>query len=97
MIKICLVSLWTLVCARSDSTIVAPYERWQLHQEDTSSLPLLRYSILSSPRVLGFISQYSTPLNISNWVIQTQYPHHRNYAANKTKQVAWFVSNCGAR
>ena len=21
----------------------------------------------------------------------------RNYAANKTKQVAWFVSNCGAR
>ena len=21
----------------------------------------------------------------------------KNYAANKTKQVAWFVSNCGAR
>ena len=24
-------------------------------------------------------------------------PQSTNYAANKTKQVAWFVSNCGAR
>ena len=24
-------------------------------------------------------------------------PFQKNYAANKTKQVAWFVSNCGAR
>ena len=24
-------------------------------------------------------------------------PQNTNYAANKTKQVAWFVSNCGAR
>ena len=28
--------------------------------------------------------------------IQTM-PQPRNYAANKTGQVAWFVSNCGAR
>ena len=24
-------------------------------------------------------------------------PQNRNYAGNKTKKVAWFVSNCGAR
>lgn len=26
-----------------------------------------------------------------------QIPQERNYAANKTRKVAWFVSNCGAR
>lgn len=26
-----------------------------------------------------------------------QIPQEKNYAANKTKKVAWFVSNCGAR
>lgn len=26
-----------------------------------------------------------------------QLPQSRDYAANKTKKVAWFVSNCGAR
>lgn len=26
-----------------------------------------------------------------------QQEQDRNYAANKTKKVAWFVSNCGAR
>jgi len=52
---------WTATY-RSDSTIVAPYERWQYHHPSTYSMPL-----------------------------------QKNYAANKTKQVAWFVSNCGAR
>ena len=47
---------------RSDSTIVAPYERWEYYTPGVHSLPL-----------------------------------QRNFAANKTKQVAWFVSNCGAR
>ncbi|QQP39443.1 Uncharacterized protein FKW44_020328, partial [Caligus rogercresseyi] len=48
---------------RSDSTIVAPYERWQYYDESVKS--------------------NGAPL--------------RDYAANKTKGVAWFVSNCGAR
>ena len=47
---------------RSDSTIVAPYERWQYYNEN---------------------------------VIAKEQP--KDYAANKTKAVAWFVSNCGAR
>lgn len=52
---------WTATY-RSDSTVVAPYERWQ----------------------------YFNPN------VYTQ-PQEKNYAANKTKAVAWFVSNCGAR
>jgi len=52
---------WTATY-RTDSTIVAPYERWQYY----------------NPNVRTKLQQ-------------------RNYAANKTKQVAWFVSNCGAR
>ena len=52
---------WTATY-RTDSTIVAPYERWQYYNEDVRQLPL-----------------------------------KRNYAANKTKSVAWFVSNCNAR
>ncbi|CAB4064491.1 E2.4.1.214 [Lepeophtheirus salmonis] len=47
---------------RSDSTIVAPYERWQYYDEDIKAKP-----------------------------------HLKDYTANKTKGVAWFVSNCGAR
>lgn len=47
---------------RRDSTIVAPYERWEYYD----------------PRVI-------------------QIQQDRNYALNKTKKVAWFVSNCGAR
>ncbi|BFF96481.1 glycoprotein 3-alpha-L-fucosyltransferase A [Drosophila madeirensis] len=52
---------WTATYRR-DSTIVAPYEKWQY---------------------------YDTKL-------QQQEQDH-NYAVNKTKKVAWFVSNCGAR
>ena len=52
---------WTATY-RSDSTIVAPYESWQYHDQNIKTRPQLR-----------------------------------NFAANKTKQVAWFVSNCGAR
>lgn len=47
---------------RRDSTIMAPYEKWQYY--DTK--------------------------------VQQQEQDH-NYALNKTKKVAWFVSNCGAR
>ena len=47
---------------RSDSTIVAPYERWQYYNDN---------------------------------VIAKEQP--KDYSANKTKAVAWFVSNCGAR
>ena len=47
---------------RSDSTIVAPYGKWQYYNDNVKQLPLLK-----------------------------------NFAANKTKAVAWFVSNCGAR
>jgi len=52
---------WTATY-RGDSTIVAPYERWQYYNDNVRSIK-----------------------------------QDRNYAANKTKQVAWFVSNCGAR
>ena len=52
---------WTATY-RTDSTIVAPYERWKYYNEDVRQLPL-----------------------------------KRNYASNKTKSVAWFVSNCNAR
>ena len=47
---------------RKDSTIVAPYERWQYYNDNVKSLD-----------------------------------QNRDFAANKTKAVAWFVSNCGAR
>ena len=52
---------WTATY-RTDSTVVAPYERWQYYNENVKTKA-----------------------------------QDRNYAANKTKQVAWFVSNCGAR
>lgn len=47
---------------RRDSTLVAPYEKWEYYD----------------PRI-------------------KQMEQDRNYALNKTKKVAWFVSNCGAR
>jgi len=52
---------WTATY-RSDSTVVAPYERWQYYNE-----------------------------NVKTRVQEV------NYATNKTKKVAWFVSNCGAK
>ncbi|XP_070136611.1 glycoprotein 3-alpha-L-fucosyltransferase A [Drosophila bipectinata] len=52
---------WTATYRR-DSTIVAPYEKWQYYD----------------PKV-------------------QQLDQDQNYAVNKTKKVAWFVSNCGAR
>jgi len=52
---------WTATY-RTDSTIVAPYAKWQYFDDSVTQLPLAK-----------------------------------NYAANKTKAVAWFVSNCGAR
>ncbi|XP_017019592.1 glycoprotein 3-alpha-L-fucosyltransferase A [Drosophila kikkawai] len=52
---------WTATYRR-DSTIVAPYEKWQY---------------------------YDTKVQ--------QQEQDQNYAVNKTKKVAWFVSNCGAR
>lgn len=54
--------LIALLSCRRDSTIMAPYEKWQYY--DTK--------------------------------VQQQEQDH-NYALNKTKKVAWFVSNCGAR
>ena len=53
---------WTATY-RSDSTVVAPYERWQYYNEN----------------------------------LRVNEKPDKNYAANKTKSVAWFVSNCGAR
>ncbi|KAH8376430.1 hypothetical protein KR200_000319 [Drosophila serrata] len=52
---------WTATYRR-DSTIVAPYEKWQY---------------------------YDTKVQ--------QQEQDQNFAVNKTKKVAWFVSNCGAR
>jgi len=52
---------WTATY-RSDSTVVAPYERWQYYNENVKTRA-----------------------------------QEVNYAANKTKKVAWFVSNCGAK
>lgn len=52
---------WTATY-RSDSTIVAPYERFTYFNTSITKLPLAK-----------------------------------NYAADKKKKVAWFVSNCGAR
>ena len=52
---------WTATY-RTDSTVVAPYERWQYYNENVKTIK-----------------------------------QDKNFAANKTKQVAWFVSNCGAR
>ena len=51
---------WTATY-RTDSTVVAPYERWQYYNENVKTLK-----------------------------------QEKNYAASKTQQVAWFVSNCGA-
>jgi len=51
---------WTATY-RSDSELVAPYEKWVYYDE----------TIHRKPTTV-------------------------NYAANKTKKVAWFVSNCGA-
>jgi len=53
---------WTATY-RSDSTIVAPYERWTYFNDN----------------------------------VRQKDQGGRNYAKNKTKNVAWFVSNCGAR
>lgn len=47
---------------RKDSTIVAPYEKWEYYDQRIK-----------------------------------QMEQDRNFAQNKTKKVAWFVSNCGAR
>jgi len=52
---------WTATY-RSDSELVAPYEKWVYYDE----------TIHRKPTTI-------------------------NYAANKTKKVAWFVSNCGAK
>lgn len=52
---------WTATY-RSDSEIVAPYEKWVYYNESVRRKPV---SV--------------------------------NYAQNKTKKVAWFVSNCGAK
>lgn len=52
---------WTATY-RTDSDVVAPYEKWEYYD----------------PRV-------------------KQLEQDRNYAFNKTKKVAWFVSNCNAR
>jgi len=52
---------WTATY-RTDSTVVAPYERWQYYNENVK-----------------------------------QIDQNYNFAVNKTKKVAWFVSNCGAR
>ena len=46
---------------RTDSTVVALYERWQYYNENVKTIK-----------------------------------QGKNFAANKTKQVALFVSNCGA-
>ncbi|XP_046669601.1 glycoprotein 3-alpha-L-fucosyltransferase A isoform X1 [Homalodisca vitripennis] len=53
---------WTATY-RSDSDIVAPYEKWVYHD--------------------AAVTEFQGPL--------------RDFAANKTDKVAWFVSNCGAR
>lgn len=47
---------------RKDSTIVAPYEKWEYYDSRIK-----------------------------------QMEQDRNFGQNKTKKVAWFVSNCGAR
>jgi len=52
---------WTATY-RADSTVVAPYEKWEYYDESIKSLSQIR-----------------------------------NYATNKTKKVAWFVSNCKAK
>lgn len=52
---------WTATY-RADSTVVAPYERWQYYNDNVRARE-----------------------------------QEVNYAASKTKKVAWFVSNCGAR
>ena len=57
-----LINLFFNTIYRKDSTVVAPYEKWEYYD----------------PRV-------------------KQIEQDRNYALNKTKKVAWFVSNCGAR
>lgn len=58
------VDIWRVcfIIFRTDSTVVAPYERWQYYDENQHSMV-----------------------------------QNKNYASNKTKAVAWFVSNCGAR
>ena len=83
---------------------MAPYERWQYHHPSTLTLPLVVklfaiFIIAISKHVKEPSQGYFQPfvLNINEEKVSPRNEFQKNYAANKTKQVAWFVSNCGAR
>ena len=76
---------WTATY-RTDSTVVAPYERWQVSRQHNSFWPRLRASYV-----------HLFPQYYNENVRRNPSMRGVNVAANKTKAVAWFVSNCGAR
>ena len=76
---------WTATY-RTDSTVVAPYERWQV-----SAIQQFMAEVACTFH-LSFPPQY-----YNENVRRNPSMRGVNVAANKTKAVAWFVSNCGAR
>jgi len=73
---------WTATY-RSDSTIVTPYERFVPYRNASRGDRRLQRRTATAPAAASTanVSASST----------------RNYAAGKTKMVAWFVSNCGPK
>lgn len=72
---------WTATY-RWDSTIVTPYAKFMRYRNDVSTGAIMKSKNGTKPR------RQATPVVTSLG---------RNYAAGKTKMVAWFVSNCYAR
>jgi len=73
---------WTATY-RSDSTIVTPYEKFVPYRINASR-----------PERTGRRQRRTTPAVPTPGVPTSS---RRNYAAGKTKMVAWFVSNCGPK
>lgn len=77
-----------------------------LRSNTTIRFPLISLTITSNAKLIVFVQStfrrdsdivapYEKWQYYDNRVQQIEQDH--NYAANKTKKVAWFVSNCGAR
>lgn len=77
---------WTATYRR-DSDLVAPYERWYYYNSQVTQVESLdrNYALNKTKKVKNFWNQYNSK--------SSQY----RYLMKSIFQVAWFVSNCGAR
>ena len=78
---------------------IGPFHTGETHE----FVMFVAYFFESLANFIVFIhSRYDSTISIpyNKWVYYDprikQKEQNRNYAANKTKKVAWFVSNCGA-